>query len=197
MTSVILYIYSGYVTASEYYVSAAPNGVPCLPIYQIYHKTHNLSYYASDYMSFFTKDAIFSLEGAHTLQGTLNISNVNNITLKRLGHIEQGSHETIMQSTSVIRCSDNNRAGIAFINNRNVVIKSLTIANSGFDTYISGIQINVSLSIIDINNITLKWLLTTSVKYCFSVSGICSILWYYILSCLASSVKVSLAKTNY
>ena len=139
ITSVILYICSGYATASEYYVSATPNGAPCLPIYL---PCHNLSYYASDYMFFFTNNAIFYfLVGAHTLQGTLNISNVSNITLQGLGHIEQGFHETIMQSTSVIRCSDNNKAGIAFTNNRDVIIKSLTIANCEFDTHISGIQL--------------------------------------------------------
>ena len=97
ITSVILYIYTGYVTASEYYVSADPNGEPCtgLPF-------HNLSYYIADYAFHFTDDTIFYfLEGTPTLQGPLEISGVSNITLQGLGHIEQGFHETIMQSTSV------------------------------------------------------------------------------------------------
>ena len=87
ITSVILYIYSGYVTASEYYVSAAPNGESCpstdLPC-------HDLSYYITDYVSYFTDDTIFYfLNGTHTLQSKLEISNVSNITLQGLGHIEQ------------------------------------------------------------------------------------------------------------
>ena len=135
ITSVILYIYSGYVTASEYYVSAAPNGEDCpstdLPCY-------NLSHYVAHYSSYFTDDAIFYfLEGTHTLQGILNINGVSNITLQGLGHIEQGFHETVTLSTSMIMCSDRSRAGIRFSSSGNITIKSLTIANCGFDNYIS------------------------------------------------------------
>ena len=81
ITSVILilYIYSGYVTASEYYDSADPNGELCprtdLPC-------HNLSHYTGDYAIYSTDDTIFYfLEGTYTLQGTLEISGVSNITL--------------------------------------------------------------------------------------------------------------------
>ena len=167
ITSVILYIYSGYVTASEYYVSAAPNGEDCpthLPC-------HNLSYYIADCSIYFTNDAIFYfLEGTHTLQGILNIRNVSNITLQGLGHIEQGFHETVMQSTSVIRCSDSNRTGIRFSSSGNITIKSLTIANCGFDNYISDHEFlynpcgsfwyrhhRVSLFFVGINSVTLEY----------------------------------------
>ena len=168
ITSVILYIYSGYVTASEYYVSAAPNEEDCptgdLPC-------QDLSYYITDYPSYFTNDAIFYfLEGTHTLQGILNISNVSNITLQGLGHIEQGFHETVMQSTSVISCSDSNKTGIRFSSSGNIAIKSLTIANCGFDNYISHQELprnpcgyywyqhhRVSLFFVDINSVTLEY----------------------------------------
>ena len=153
ITSVILYIYSGYVTASEYYVSAAPNGEDCPSIDLPCHK---LSYYAADYASYFTDDTIFYfLEGTHILQDTLEISGVSNITLQGLGHIEQGFHETVMQSTSVIWCKDYNRTSIRFISSRNVVLESLTIANCGeFDNYQGYI---VSLLFFDINIVTLEW----------------------------------------
>ena len=150
-TSVILYIYSGYVTASEYYVSAAPNGESC-PTTDLL--CHNLSYYVADYSFYFTNDTIFYfLNGAHTLQGILNISNVSNITLQGLGHLEQGFHETVMQSTSVIRCSDSNGTGIQFTNSSDVVLKSLTIANCGFHLYQ---HYTVSLYFVNINNVTLE-----------------------------------------
>ena len=167
ITSVILYIYSGYVTASEYYVSAAPNGEDCpsgdLPC-------HNLSYYIADYPYYFTDDAIFYfLKGTHTLQGILNISNVSNITLQGLGHVEQGFHETVMQSTSVINCSDSNRTGIRFSSSGNITIKSLTIVKCGFDNYISYQEIlrdlcdfywylhhRVSLFFVNINSVILE-----------------------------------------
>ena len=159
VTSVILYIYSGYVTASEYCVSAASNDVYSnrtnLPCY-------NLSYYIADYASYFIDDTIFYfLEGTHTLQGTLEISDVSNITLQGLGHIEQGFHETVMQSTSVILCSDNNRTGIRFYNSTDVVMKSLTVTNCGFDTYIRDKaypgKANFSILFVDIINVTLEW----------------------------------------
>ena len=167
ITSVILYIYSGYVTASEYYVSAAPNGKECSSNNT---SCHNLSYYIADYSSYLTDDAIFYfLEGTHTLQGILNISNVSNITLQGLGHIEQGFHETVMQSTSVIRCSDSNRTGIRLSSSGNITIKSLTIANCGFDNYISYEELprnpngtywylhhRVSLFIINIDSVILE-----------------------------------------
>ena len=167
ITSVILYIYSGYVTASEYYVSAAPNGESCpstdLPC-------HDLSYYTAYSASYFTDDAIFYfLQGTHTLQGILNISNVSNITLQGMGHIEQGFHETVMQSTSVIMCSDSNRTGIRFSSSGNITIKSLTVATCGFDNYISLQEIphnpggfywylyhRVSFFFVDINSVTLE-----------------------------------------
>ena len=152
ITSVIPYIYSGYVTASEYYVSADPNGVPCprtdLPC-------HNLSYYTADYISYFTDDTIFYfLEGTHILQGTLEISGVSNITLQGQGHIEQGFHETVMQSTSVIRCSGYNRDGIQFTNSKDVVLKLITITNCGFNL---NANYNNSLSLANINNVILEW----------------------------------------
>ena len=165
ITSVILYIYSGYVTASEYCVSAAPNGKESSSTNTSCHK---LSYYIADYSSYFTDDAIFYfLEGTHTLQGILNISNVSNITLQGLGHIEQGFHEIVMQSTSVIRCSDSNRTGILFSSSGNITIKSLTIANCGFDNYISYEELprnpngtywyhRVSLFIVNIDSVMLE-----------------------------------------
>ena len=152
ITSVILYIYSGYVTASEYYVSAYPNREPCprtdLPC-------HVLSYYTADYEFYFTDDTIFYfLEGTHILLSTLEISGVSNITLQGLGHIEQGFHETIMQSTSVIRCSGCNRSDIQFSNSTDVVLKSLTIARYGFNLNSS---YSNSILFADTNNVTLEW----------------------------------------
>ena len=151
ITSVILYIYSGYATASEYYVSAAPNGGDCTNT-----SCHNLSYYIADYASYFTDDAIFYFqEGTHTLQSILEINNVSNITLQGLGHIEQGFHETVMQSTSVIRCSEGSISGIYFTNSIDVVLTLLTIVNCGLHQHT---YYNVSLHFLDINSVTLEWI---------------------------------------
>ena len=72
--------------------------------------------------------------------------------------MEQGFHETVMQSTSVIRCSNYNRGGIQFTNSKAVLLKSLTIASCGafFNTkYRPG---NASLLFVDVNDVTLEWL---------------------------------------
>ena len=156
ITSAILFIFNGYVTASEYYVSKALNGLPC-PTTDL--PCHNLSYYVADYSSYFTDDTIFYfLEGTHTLQGILEITNISNITLQGQGHIEQGFHETVMQSTSVIMCSDNNRAaGIQFTNSRNIIMKTLTIAKCWYHINIDDKKEIVGLLITEIINVTLKW----------------------------------------
>ena len=60
-----------------------------------------------------------------------------------------------MQSTSIIKCSDNNKTGIKLSSNRDVVLKSLTIVNCGrFD---SELQRNISLLFVDVNVVTLEW----------------------------------------
>ena len=189
ITSVILYIYSRYVTAFEYYVSAAPNGVSCNHTHK---PCHNLSYYIADYKSYFTDDTIFYfLEGTHTLQDTLEISNVSNITLQGLGHIEQGFHETVMQSTSVIKCSDYNSTGIQFTNSTDVVLKSLTIANCEFYAFVSDQacshkfdqtcphKADVSLFFVDIDNVTLEWVSVQN----GSVYGLCLVNYFQCLNC--------------
>ena len=165
-----LYAYSGCVTASEYYVSESDNVMNCPPTDL---PCHNLSFYTADYALYFTDDTIFHfLEGTHTLQDILVISGVSNITLQGLGSIKQGFHETVMQSTSVIMCSDYN-SGIEFANCTDVVLKSLTIANCGFPTFISSQMqphnATVSLFFVEIDNVTLEWISVQN----SSVFGIC------------------------
>ena len=150
--SILPYIYSEYVTASEYYVSAAPNGESCpstdLPC-------HNLSYYIADYAFYFTDNSIFYfLNGTHSLQVTLEINNVSNITLKGLGYLQQGFNEAVMQSTSVIMCSDKKRVGIQINSCSDVVLKLLTITNCGFNWHP---DYSVSLYLVNINNIRLEY----------------------------------------
>ena len=55
-------------------------------------------------------------------------------------------------------CSDNNRAaGVKFITSKNIVMKSLTIANSPFDTFINDQKIYNSLHFADVIDVTLEW----------------------------------------
>ena len=149
----MLYIYGGYVTASEYYVSSTNNGNTC-PTTDL--PCHNLSFYAADYKFYFTDDAIFYfLNGTHTLQQPLTIIHVSNLTLQGQGNIEQGFHKTVLQSTSIIMCNSY-IGGINFFRSANVVIKSITIANCGYYNYISYRQTNVSLLFVNVIDITLE-----------------------------------------
>ena len=148
ITSVILHIYSEYFTASEYYVSADHNRKPC----PTHTPCHKLSYYVSNYMTFFTNNTIFYFqEGSQSLEGTLMINGVNNITLQGLGHIEQGFHETIMQSTSIIICHYN--GNIIIDVSTNVALKSLTITNCGYRKKYKAF----SLVFTETNVVTMKW----------------------------------------
>ena len=74
-----------------------------------------------------------------------------------------------MQTTSVISCSDSNRAGIRFTSSSDVALRVLTIVNCGFNSYISEQEIprnpygsylylhhRVSLFFVDINTVTLE-----------------------------------------
>ena len=140
----ILYIHSGFTVASEYYVSAVPNGEPCPPTDL---PCHNLSFYSADYELYFTNDTIFSfLKGTHTLQHQLKINGVSNLTLQGLGELEEGFHETVMQTTSVIMCS-NYSVGISFAQCTDLVFKSITIANCEV----------ITLAISNASNVTLNW----------------------------------------
>ena len=65
----------------------------------------------------------------------MEIRGVSNITLQGLGDVEQGFHETILQSTSVIMCGDNRTTGTKFTSSTDVAKISLTITNCRFYTY--------------------------------------------------------------
>ena len=145
----ILYIYSGYATGLEYFVSAAPNGEPCPPIDL---PCHNLSFYSADFELYFTNDTIFSfLKGSHTLQHQLKINSVSNLTLQGLGDIEEGFHETVMQTTSIITCSKYS-VNIFFDQCTDLVFKSLTIANCKFITLLISNASNITLNWVSIQN---------------------------------------------
>ena len=159
IVAVILYIYSEHVTANEYYVSA-PNGESC-PTTDV--PCHNLSFYSQYSDDHFTDDTIFYfLNGTHTLEDPLEISGVSNLTLQGMGHIEQGFHETVMQSTSVIMCSDYIEGGMAFINSSEIILKNLTITSCGFyydDDIVNNfyLQNNISVLFLNISSLTLEW----------------------------------------
>ena len=47
--------------------------------------------------------------------------------------MEQGFHETVWQSTVVIKCTEHSSTGIAFVNSSNITFRYITITNCGAD----------------------------------------------------------------
>ena len=157
--SVILFLYNGYVTTasrykySTYYVSAGLHGVPCKHTER---PCHDLSFYVRHHKHYFSTNTIFHfLEGIHTLDHPLRIKSVSKLTLQGQGHIVQGFHDTVKQSTSIITCN-NLKGGIVFDEGTHIVLKFLTIVKCGLSYQKYKLINAVSLVFIDSHTVTLE-----------------------------------------
>ena len=97
--------------------------------------------------------AVHFLEGTHLLdlQELVVFTNLTNVTFKGdNGRMEQGFHETVWQSTVVIKCTEHSSTGIGFVNSSNITFRYITITNCGADmtTNLS----NVSLGFLNVGN---------------------------------------------
>ena len=75
------------------------------------------------------------LEGTHLLdlQELVVFMNLTNAVFEGDGRMEQGFHETVWQSTVVIKCTEHSSTGIAFVNSFNITFRYITITNCGAD----------------------------------------------------------------
>ena len=75
------------------------------------------------------------LEGTHLLdlQELVVFTNLTNAVFEGNGRMEQGFHETVWQSTVVIKCTEHSSTGIAFVNSSNITFRYITITNCGAD----------------------------------------------------------------
>ena len=73
------------------------------------------------------------LEGTHLfdLQGLVVFRNLTNAVFEGDGRMEQGFHETVWQSTVVIKCTEHSNTGIVFVNSSNITFRYITITNCG------------------------------------------------------------------
>ena len=71
------------------------------------------------------------LEGTHLLdlQELVVFTNLTNAVFEGDGTMEQGFHETVWQSTVVIKCTEHSSTGIAFVNSSNITFRYITITN--------------------------------------------------------------------
>ena len=90
-------------------------------------KMANNSYFSST-----TGLVVHFLKGTHLLDLTelVVFTNLTNAVFEGEESIEQGFHETVQQSTVVIKCTHNS-GGIAFLEGFNITIKYITICNCG------------------------------------------------------------------
>ena len=73
------------------------------------------------------------LEGTHLLdlQELVVFTNLTNAVFEGNRTMEQGFHETVWQSTVVIKCTELSSTGIAFVNSSNIIFRYITITNCG------------------------------------------------------------------
>ena len=112
-----------------YYVKE-PNGAGC-PDNSA--DCHELAFYTNQTDRYFTSNTIFYfLEGTHVLEENelVIVRETSNLTLQGIGNMEKGSHETVMESPSVVSCA-NNVGGILILNGSGIEIKNLTIKDCG------------------------------------------------------------------
>ena len=69
------------------------------------------------------------LEGTHflDLQELVVFTNLTDALFEGDGRMEQGFHETVWQSTVVIKCTEHSSTGIAFVNSSNIIFRYITI----------------------------------------------------------------------
>ena len=99
------------------------------------------------------------LEGTHLLdlQKLVVFTDLTNAVFEGDGRMEQGFHETVWQSTVVIKCIEHSSTGIAFANSSNIIFRYITITNCGADmisiTDFPFPSMNSSLGYFNVNNI--------------------------------------------
>ena len=98
------------------------------------------------------------LEGTHLLglQELVVFTNLKNAVFQGKGTMEQGFHETVWQSTVVIKCTEHSSTGIAFVNSSNITFRYITITNCGAD-----MLNHIILDILSVNSASL-WYLSAS-----------------------------------
>ena len=93
---------------------------------------NTLSFYANQSDLYFNDDAIFYfLPGRHSLDGLLVINEVSNLTIIGMGDSRTGFHETVMESSVQIECTNNTTGGLSFRDSEYIAISGITFTNCG------------------------------------------------------------------
>ena len=158
-------IATGCSTSNSSYYVVAPNGAPC-PNSSSSSTCQELSYYTSQPSVFFTNNTVFYfLEGHHILDQQVVISGVNNLTLQGLGTIETGHHETVTQSTVVIKCN-RSTGGFVFMDGDSITMNTISLTDCTGKVEVKSFEyigiglvlgfVNANLAFQQVNNFHLK-----------------------------------------
>ena len=106
-----------------YYVIPTQNDTNCTTDQEC----HTLSYYTKHANFYFISDTAFIfMEGEHLLNMSINISGVESLMLLGNGQWITGFHNSVMQSTTVIRCS-RDIVGFEILDSKLVVFKNIAV----------------------------------------------------------------------
>ena len=93
---------------------------------------YTLSYYTNQFDLYFTDDTtLYFLPGVHSLDGSLTIREISNLSLIGLGEMETGFHETVSQSTVQVRCTNNTTIGLSFQDSEYITISGISFVDCG------------------------------------------------------------------
>lgn len=154
LTVLLLVIVITQVTSTEYYIiltsGSCPPGQTC----------HTIDILANQSKEYLTSDTVlYFVEGTHILEERqlVLVDDVSNLTLKGLGSMEQGFHETMMVSTVVVQCV--NGGGFAFNGSNDVTIEGITFKDCGADATEANVyyfDFRVTLIFSYVANVTLE-----------------------------------------
>ena len=165
MAIILLLVLSISCSARHVYIQPSegehcPAGTPCYNITTFAKMTQNFSNSSGLVVHF--------MEGTHLLdlQEPVVFMNLTNAVFEGDGRMEQGFHETVWQSTVVIKCTEHSSTGIAFVDGFNITFRNITITNCGADMkvyidyhcicneLIKNLNCNASLGYFCVNRIT-------------------------------------------
>ena len=134
-------------SANVYHVSPLNRLASC----RLNAECHTLNYYGMYSGQYFTNDTIFYfVPGVHVMPSqTIKISGVRNLTLEGLGELEEGFHETVIQSTSIIECDVYSFGGFVISDSMNVSVRKLTFQNCSFSWDLMYVSV-VLLSLVNV-----------------------------------------------
>lgn len=156
---VFFYIISCAAAWNAYYVTVVGSKEPC----PVHATCHNISYYVDNSPRYFTNDTIFYfMRGTHVMEREVGVSKVSNITFTGMGEVERGFHETVSQTTTIIKCSGS-ATGLSITNSSDVALVGLTFVACGhqviivFEPFSSGyISNRVSLLFDNVHGLTIS-----------------------------------------